>query len=164
MEFSQLRSESRHFKSKCKTLGSSSVSTLSPPHSLPLPPLSLLLLSPSSSPSLFPPPPFPPFPPPPPPPLPPPPLPPFPPPPPSPPQAVSAKDYALILGMPGTGKTTTISCLVQELVTQGRSVLVTGYTHLAVDNILLKLKQVSIHGVFPFPCVTFVPVRWGWIF
>ena len=59
-------------------------------------------------------------------------------------KAVSAKDYALILGMPGTGKTTTISCLVQVLVAQGRSVLVTGYTHLAVDNILLKLKQMGV--------------------
>lgn len=59
-------------------------------------------------------------------------------------KAVSAKDYALVLGMPGTGKTTTISCLVQVLIAQGRSVLVTGYTHLAVDNILLKLKQMGV--------------------
>eukprot|EP00731_Ephydatia_muelleri_P031702 Em0023g209a len=59
-------------------------------------------------------------------------------------KAVSAKDYALILGMPGTGKTTTISCLVQVLAAQGRSVLITGYTHLAVDNILIKLKQMGV--------------------
>ena len=44
--------------------------------------------------------------------------------------------------MPGTGKTTTIACLVEVLVAQGKSVLLTSYTHSAVDNILLKLKQV----------------------
>ena len=50
-----------------------------------------------------------------------------------------AKDYALILGMPGTGKTTTISVIMKSLVHQGKSVLLTSYTHSAVDTILLKL-------------------------
>eukprot|EP00117_Sycon_ciliatum_P000022 scpid12991/ scgid5261/ DNA2-like helicase; DNA replication ATP-dependent helicase-like homolog len=54
-------------------------------------------------------------------------------------RALCAQDYALILGMPGTGKTTTIACLVRILVLCGRSVLLTSYTHSAVDNILLKL-------------------------
>ncbi|EEB09009.2 DNA replication endonuclease-helicase Dna2 [Schizosaccharomyces japonicus yFS275] len=52
-----------------------------------------------------------------------------------------ADDYALILGMPGTGKTTTIACLIHTLVSNGKSVLLSSYTHTAVDNILLKLKQ-----------------------
>ena len=46
--------------------------------------------------------------------------------------------------MPGTGKTTTISCLVRVLVACGKSVLLTSYTHTAVDNILLKLKEVCV--------------------
>ncbi|KAF9401051.1 Tripartite DNA replication factor [Mortierella sp. AD011] len=54
---------------------------------------------------------------------------------------LSAKDYALILGMPGTGKTTTIAHIIQTLVEQGKSVLLTSYTHSAVDNVLLKLSQ-----------------------
>ncbi|KAF9356861.1 Tripartite DNA replication factor [Mortierella sp. AD094] len=54
---------------------------------------------------------------------------------------LSAKDYALILGMPGTGKTTTIAHIIQTLVVQGKSVLLTSYTHSAVDNVLLKLSQ-----------------------
>lgn len=58
---------------------------------------------------------------------------------------MSAQDYALILGMPGTGKTTTIACLVQVLVAQGKSVLLTSYTHSAVDNILLKLRKVCTY-------------------
>ncbi|GAB5578421.1 DNA replication ATP-dependent helicase/nuclease DNA2 isoform X1 [Prionailurus iriomotensis] len=47
-----------------------------------------------------------------------------------------SKDYTLIVGMPGTGKTTTICTLV--------SVLLTSYTHSAVDNILLKLAKFKI--------------------
>jgi DNA replication ATP-dependent helicase Dna2 len=56
-------------------------------------------------------------------------------------KVMSAKDYALVLGMPGTGKTTTIAHIIRALVCQGKSVLLTSYTHSAVDNILLKLKK-----------------------
>eukprot|EP00041_Stephanoeca_diplocostata_P009368 m.144256 g.144256 ORF g.144256 m.144256 type:complete len:1074 (-) comp17709_c0_seq2:82-3303(-) len=58
--------------------------------------------------------------------------------------ALRAQDYALILGMPGTGKTTTIASLIHVLLAQGLRVLVTSYTHTAVDNILLKLQAMSI--------------------
>ena len=54
-----------------------------------------------------------------------------------------ASDYALILGMPGTGKTTTISCLLRILVECGKRVLLTSYTHSAIDNILIKLQKVN---------------------
>ncbi|XP_051008450.1 DNA replication ATP-dependent helicase/nuclease DNA2 [Acomys russatus] len=52
-----------------------------------------------------------------------------------------SKDYTLIVGMPGTGKTTTICALVRILSACGFSVLLTSYTHSAVDNILLKLAK-----------------------
>ncbi|PCH37109.1 hypothetical protein WOLCODRAFT_83460, partial [Wolfiporia cocos MD-104 SS10] len=55
-------------------------------------------------------------------------------------KALTAQDYALILGMPGTGKTTIIAALVQTLANMGKTVLLTSYTHSAVDNVLLKLK------------------------
>uniref|UniRef100_A0AAY4E4T9 DNA replication ATP-dependent helicase/nuclease n=1 Tax=Denticeps clupeoides TaxID=299321 RepID=A0AAY4E4T9_9TELE len=55
-----------------------------------------------------------------------------------------SKDYTLIVGMPGTGKTTTICTLVRILHACGFSVLLTSYTHSAVDNILLKLKKFKI--------------------
>jgi DNA replication ATP-dependent helicase Dna2 len=55
-------------------------------------------------------------------------------------KVMSANDYALVLGMPGTGKTTTIAHIIRALVHQGKSVLLTSYTHSAVDNILLKLR------------------------
>ena len=62
-------------------------------------------------------------------------------------KVMSAKDYALVLGMPGTGKTTTIAHIIRALTLQGKSILLTSYTHTAVDNILLKIRKYNI-GVF----------------
>lgn len=59
-------------------------------------------------------------------------------------KVLSAQDYALILGMPGTGKTTTVAEIITALVRRGKSVLLTSYTHSAVDNILLKLKDKDV--------------------
>lgn len=59
-------------------------------------------------------------------------------------KVMSAKDYALVLGMPGTGKTTTIAHIIRTLVAKGKSVLLTSYTHTAVDNILLKIRDEKI--------------------
>ena len=59
-------------------------------------------------------------------------------------KVMSAKDYALVLGMPGTGKTTTIAHIIRALVAKGKSVLLTSYTHTAVDNILLKIRNDNI--------------------
>ncbi|KAH6581242.1 hypothetical protein BASA60_002519 [Batrachochytrium salamandrivorans] len=55
-----------------------------------------------------------------------------------------AQDYALILGMPGTGKTTVIGHILKLLIQSGKSILLTSYTHSAVDNILLKIKDTGI--------------------
>jgi DNA replication ATP-dependent helicase Dna2 len=59
---------------------------------------------------------------------------------------LGAEDYALVLGMPGTGKTSLIAQAVRALAALGRSVLLTAYTHSAVDNVLLKLAD----GGVPF--------------
>lgn len=56
-------------------------------------------------------------------------------------KAMSANDYSLIQGLPGTGKSSTIAFVARLLVAHGKRVLVTSYTHAAVDNILLKLKS-----------------------
>ncbi|XP_009953939.1 PREDICTED: DNA replication ATP-dependent helicase/nuclease DNA2, partial [Leptosomus discolor] len=55
-----------------------------------------------------------------------------------------SKDYTLIVGMPGTGKTTTICALVRILSACGFSVLLTSFTHTAVDNVLLKLAKFKV--------------------
>ncbi|KAG4305313.1 hypothetical protein PORY_001483 [Pneumocystis oryctolagi] len=54
-------------------------------------------------------------------------------------KVMTALDYALILGMPGTGKSTTIAYLIQTLIKNNKTVLLASYTHSAIDNILLKL-------------------------
>jgi len=46
--------------------------------------------------------------------------------------------------MPGTGKTHTIAHIVQALVQNGKTVLITAYTHSAVDNVLLKVKELQV--------------------
>ncbi|GAV48188.1 hypothetical protein ZYGR_0I04850 [Zygosaccharomyces rouxii] len=60
-------------------------------------------------------------------------------------KVMRAKDYALILGMPGSGKTTVIAQIIKILASRGQKVLLTSYTHSAVDNILLKLKGSPIN-------------------
>lgn len=59
-------------------------------------------------------------------------------------KALLAQDYSLILGMPGTGKTTVIAHLIKMLVEAKKTVLLTSYTNSAVDNILLKVKEYDI--------------------
>ncbi|CAI4039539.1 hypothetical protein SMKI_08G2070 [Saccharomyces mikatae IFO 1815] len=59
-------------------------------------------------------------------------------------KVMRAEDFALILGMPGTGKTTVIAEIIKILVSKGKSILLTSYTHSAVDNILIKLKDTNI--------------------
>lgn len=58
-------------------------------------------------------------------------------------KVLTAQDYALILGMPGTGKTTTIAEIIKALVGRGQTVLLASYTHSAVDTILMKLVNES---------------------
>ncbi|XP_042863351.1 DNA replication ATP-dependent helicase/nuclease DNA2-like [Penaeus japonicus] len=59
-------------------------------------------------------------------------------------KTLMAEDYSLLKGFPGTGKTSTIVRLVQLMVALGYSILLTSYTHSAVDNILLKLKDLDV--------------------
>ena len=60
---------------------------------------------------------------------------------------IQCRDYALIKGMPGTGKTTVITSLLHHLVAMGHSVLLASYTNSAVDNVLIKLLD---EGVLDF--------------
>jgi superfamily I DNA and/or RNA helicase len=57
-------------------------------------------------------------------------------------QSLNAKDYSLILGMPGTGKTFTTCMLLKILLEKGKRVLITSYTHLGIDNIILKFLEI----------------------
>lgn len=57
---------------------------------------------------------------------------------------LSSNDYTLLLGMPGTGKTSTIVQTIRTLLSMGRTILLTSYTHSAVDNVLLKLLDYDL--------------------
>ena len=58
-------------------------------------------------------------------------------------RVLCAHNYTLILGMPGTGKTTVVAQLIRMLVETGKTVLLSAYTHSAVDTILTKLEGVD---------------------
>lgn len=64
-------------------------------------------------------------------------------------KTLSAQDYALVLGMPGTGKSTTIAALVRILVSLGQSVLLCSHTHSAVDTIVAKLLDQPVLRLGP---------------
>ncbi|PJF16535.1 hypothetical protein PSACC_03651 [Paramicrosporidium saccamoebae] len=57
---------------------------------------------------------------------------------------LAAEEYALLLGMPGTGKTTTLVALVRTLISQGAKILISSYTHSAVDNLLTKIRATGV--------------------
>ncbi|XP_067015687.2 DNA replication ATP-dependent helicase/nuclease DNA2 [Anabrus simplex] len=59
-------------------------------------------------------------------------------------QALAARDYLLVKGRPGAGKTSLVAALVRLLVHEGRSVLLTSHTHSAVDNVLLRLVDSGV--------------------
>ncbi len=61
--------------------------------------------------------------------------------------AFRAKDYCMIQGPAGTGKTYTIAKLVDSFVNQGLRILLTAYTNTAVDNIIIQYIQVSDHDI-----------------
>ena len=60
---------------------------------------------------------------------------------------MNAEDYALILGTPGSGKSTVIVEIIKLLVEKGQSVLVTSHTNSAVDNILTRLIDENVDFV-----------------
>jgi superfamily I DNA and/or RNA helicase/predicted RNA-binding protein with RPS1 domain len=56
-------------------------------------------------------------------------------------KAVGNKNILLIQGPPGTGKTTVITEIVKQLIRRGEKILVTSQTHIAVDNVLERIKD-----------------------
>lgn len=58
-------------------------------------------------------------------------------------QALASPDFSILEGPPGSGKTTVICELVMQLVEQGKRVLLCASTHVAVDNVLERLKDKS---------------------
>ena len=54
-------------------------------------------------------------------------------------RAIASKDYMLLFGMPGTGKTTTVASLIVTLAKRNERILIASFFHTAVDNLCHKL-------------------------
>lgn len=55
-------------------------------------------------------------------------------------RALGVSDFLFVLGPPGTGKTSTIKELIDELAGHGQRALLTSHTNRAVDNVLERLS------------------------
>src|SRR3989338_1147008 len=54
--------------------------------------------------------------------------------------SIKARDFHLIIGPPGTGKTYVIEELIRQFTKRNQKLLVTAWTNLAVDNIIKRLS------------------------
>lgn len=67
-------------------------------------------------------------------------------------QALETTDFAILEGPPGSGKTTVILELICQLIQRGKRVLLCGSTHVAIDNVLERLKAKGLlhqNGILP---------------
>ncbi len=56
-------------------------------------------------------------------------------------KALSTDDFAFLEGPPGSGKTTAIIELILQLVKTGKKILLSASTHVAIDNVLERIKS-----------------------
>jgi DNA polymerase III delta prime subunit len=75
-------------------------------------------------------------------------------------QAFNTPDFAILEGPPGSGKTTVILELICQLAKQGKRVLLCGSTHVAIDNVLERLKEKK-NGTTLLEQFHILPVRIG---
>jgi RecA/RadA recombinase len=76
-------------------------------------------------------------------------------------KALGTRDFAILEGPPGSGKTTVILEIICQLAEQGKRVLLCASTHVAIDNILERLKEKKIDNKTLLEHFTILPVRIG---
>ena len=63
--------------------------------------------------------------------------------------SIATQNYYLIQGPPGTGKTRLLAHLAKILASHGKRILVTAFTHTAINNALRTIKEITgYHHVF----------------
>jgi DNA polymerase III delta prime subunit len=76
-------------------------------------------------------------------------------------KAISTPDFAILEGPPGSGKTTVILELICQLAKKGKRVLLCGSTHVAIDNVLERLKEKDNNQSNLIEKFNILPVRIG---
>ena len=71
-------------------------------------------------------------------------------------KALGTNDFAFLEGPPGSGKTTTIIEIIFQLINQNNKVLLAASTHVAIDNVLKRIKR-----EFPEMLGKILPIRIG---
>ena len=61
-------------------------------------------------------------------------------------KCVLANNYHMVLGTPGSGKTTAIIVLIKILASLKKRVLLVSFTHSAIDNVLKRLKESNFNS------------------
>lgn len=56
-------------------------------------------------------------------------------------KAIATEDFAILEGPPGSGKTTAIIELILQLAKEGKNILLSASTHVAIDNVLERIKE-----------------------
>ncbi len=56
-------------------------------------------------------------------------------------KAIATDDFAILEGPPGSGKTTTILELILQLIKDGKKILLSASTHVAIDNVLERIDK-----------------------
>ena len=59
-------------------------------------------------------------------------------------KAIETDDFGILEGPPGSGKTTTIIELILQLAKQGRKILLSASTHVAIDNVLERIDKYDV--------------------
>jgi DNA replication ATP-dependent helicase Dna2 len=61
-------------------------------------------------------------------------------------KSILAKNYHMVLGIPGSGKTTAIVVLIRILAAMKQRILVVSFTNSAIDNVLGRLKMTGFNN------------------
>ncbi len=75
-------------------------------------------------------------------------------------KAIATKDFGILVGPPGSGKTTTITELIYQLIQEDKKIILSASTHVAIDNVL-EVLMAKFGGVEDLKNIGIIPLRIG---